>query len=42
MDEFTAALADYNRAIELDPGFAPAYENRAIANSYAGGKGKRN
>lgn len=28
--EFRTALLDYNRAIELDPMYAPAYLNRAL------------
>jgi len=32
MEEYEKALADYSRAIELNPGLAQAYVNRAFAN----------
>ena len=32
MDEHSEAIADYDRAIELKPDYAEAYNNRGIAN----------
>jgi tetratricopeptide (TPR) repeat protein len=33
-DKADEALADYNQAIELDPSYAPAYNNRAVVYLY--------
>ena len=31
LKEYEGAIKDYDKAIELDPNFAPAYHNRGIA-----------
>ena len=36
LKDYRGALADYNKAIELDPRFADAYYNRGLTNIFLG------
>ena len=34
LEDYDAAIADYTKAIEINPNYAEAYNNRGIANCY--------
>ena len=38
LEDYKGAIADYTKAIEIDPNYAYAYNNRGIAKYYSGDK----